>query len=51
MQLLIKKGNILLFQLFSISFPFSKDIFILIGNLSNSFITSSFKYSLNILSI
>ena len=50
-QLLINKGNVLLFQLFSISFPFSNDIFILFGNLSQYFIISSLKYNpLNLLS-
>ena len=45
MQLFINNGILLLSQLFSISFPFSNDIFILFGNLSYSFIISSFKYN------
>jgi len=44
-QLFIKSGILLLFQLFSISFPFSNDIFILFGNLSHSFIIFSSKYN------
>ena len=44
-QLLINNGNVLLFQLFSISFPFSNDIFILFGNLWLSFIISSLIYN------
>ena len=45
MQLFINNGILLLSQLFSISFPFSNDIFILFDNLSHSFIISSFKYN------
>ena len=44
-QLFINSGILLLFQLFSISFPFSNDIFILFGNLSHSFIIFSSKYN------
>ena len=50
MQLLINKFNLSLFQLFSISFPFSNDIFILFGNLSQSFIIFSLKYNEYLLS-
>ena len=42
-QLLINNINLLLFQLFCISFPFSNDIFILLGNFSFCFIMSSLK--------
>ena len=52
MQSLIKEFNLLLFHSLSIVFPFSNNIFVLLGNFSLSFIISSLQYILsNLLSI
>ena len=50
MRLLINKFYLSLFQLFSISFPFYNDIFILFGNISQSFNIFSLKYNSFLLS-